>query len=153
MARPSKVSIPYLRVTHTCTYLHRLLSCEVSIPYLRVTHAGLPGYIPSLFKFQSPIYGSRTIRRSRRFTANSSFNPLSTGHAPKPYVLSEMPFSLFQSPIYGSRTRIEIEALDLRRVSIPYLRVTHKNGEMPAGKTLPSFNPLSTGHAREEDIW
>jgi len=55
----------------------------VSIPYLRVTHARLSIIAQYSESFQSPIYGSRTDACGKPLKGGmSSFNPLSTGHAP-----------------------------------------------------------------------
>jgi len=54
----------------------------------------------------------------------SSFNPLSTGHA----------------------QRFSIRHHQNKSVSIPYLRVTHSEANHKR-KGIPRFNPLSTGHA------
>jgi len=120
-----RVSIPYLRVTHSGFLGGCPFFTLVSIPYLRVTHAVI-FTVPTAYtvfqspiygsrtsspfcrvflgmRFQSPIYGSRTTKHAKHTASTCSFNPLSTGHArKKPWI---------RPPCM--------------RVSIPYLRVTH----------------------------
>ena len=100
---PLDVSIPYLRVTHRSKSSFTKSQKQVSIPYLRVTHQIFIRDYLSKMEFQSPIYGSRTQIVQALGVADQGFNPLSTGHALQP--LKHQKLS--------------------KRVSIPYLRVTH----------------------------
>ena len=99
-----RVSIPYLRVTHGRSVKHLPVCQAVSIPYLRVTHKCPAVAAGFLFRFQSPIYGSRTRDIHSQAKQYYCFNPLSTGHAPGQAPLNPDVMVQFQSPIYGSRT-------------------------------------------------
>ncbi len=98
---------------------------RVSIPYLRVTHArelkarGWPE------KFQSPIYGSRTV-----FLYPMLFD-----------------ISMFQSPIYGSRTWEQWLDENFDMCFNPLSTGHALRDIMNMTKRLLCFNPLSTGHA------
>jgi len=138
----TRVSIPYLRVTHRFIASIFSLLGTVSIPYLRVTHEKWDFENEYVKMFQSPIYGSRTLlfflKKSRKLV---SIPYLRVTHVVV-LVRTVLPMSVsipylrvthegncfwepdyiywFQSPIYGSRTPIEfIETFCRHRFQSP----------------------------------
>jgi len=84
---------------------------------------------PFRYPFQSPIYGSRTKLVTGPSTLKSWFQSPIYGSRTYYLPLGTLVPATFQSPIYGSRTRsIYWFTSRTPRVSIPYLRVTHKIG-------------------------
>jgi len=98
------VSIPYLRVTHAAGKDVVMLPNLVSIPYLRVTHQHIAHAKIHFIMFQSPIYGSRTAMRLATTIGMLSFNPLSTGHAPRLFLYA-LPDSLSFNPLSTGHAR------------------------------------------------
>ena len=124
-----------------------LLFSRVSIPYLRVTHYFQDRTSKLLALFQSPIYGSRTRLSDMIPGSRLRFNPLSTGHALLAKTRMESSGLCF-NPLSTGHAHLENEIdADIDRcfnpLSTGHAPVTQGNSTF----TEQGFNPLSTGHA------
>jgi len=78
------------------------------------------------FSFQSPIYGSRTVKIEVFEKPEAGFNPLSTGHARGTEKAKHSRLMGFNPLSTGHALWFHRCAQAAEYVSIPYLRVTHK---------------------------
>ena len=143
----NSVSIPYLRVTHQRirVWYEHWDGFQSPIYGSRTSYSSCFTFASSWFQspiygsrtrdgfhiqihhrqFQSPIYGSRTLRAPSYFSYKSSFNPLSTGHAPPRSAHGKTTTSGFNPLSTGHARGRKFLRMTKKYVSIPYLRVTH----------------------------
>ncbi len=144
----TRVSIPYLRVTHSKPFWNLTTASRVSIPYLRVTHELAMGMHTAEELVSIPYLRVTHTTAGKVFGAYwNCFNPLSTGHALQLHERWKCEWNVSIPYLRVTHLFFIDVCPNIYSVSIPYLRVTHDTCPNWVWFTGTGFNPLSTGHA------